>query len=252
MKRAIILLVITAITAALISVTISGTGVTINWGLLSTLLMLGCLSLFMWHTGRQPLSTLAISITATMAALASLGRILLAGLVNVQPATFLVLLSGYVYGSGIGFLVGILTGLVSNFFLGQGPWTPWQMAAWGICGWLGGIAGRGQEEFKTVPFLIISVISAYLFGLLMNTWHWAAFVYPLTWATWLATCAASLLFDTFHAVGNVFFALIFGPPFFRHLMRFRHRFPHIYTLRSDDILHLQEGVEGPDNENTGR
>lgn len=252
MNRAIILFVITAITAALIVVTISGTSVTINWGLLSTLLMLGCLSLFIWHTGRRPLSTLAISITATMAALASLGRILLAGLVNVQPATFLILLSGYVFGSGIGFLVGILTGLVSNFFLGQGPWTPWQMAAWGLCGWLGGIAGRGQEEFKKVPFLIISVFSAYLFGLLMNTWHWAAFVYPLTWATWLVTCAASLLFDTFHAVGNVFFALIFGPPFFRHLMRFLHRFPHIYTPLSDDILRLQEGVEGTDNETTGR
>lgn len=252
MKRAIILLVTTAIIAAMVFITISGMGVTINWGLLSTLLMLGCLSLFIWYAGRRPLSTLAISITATMAALASLGRILLAGLVNVQPATFLVLLSGYVYGSGIGFLVGILTGLVSNFFLGQGPWTPWQMAAWGICGWWGGMAGRGQEEFKTVPFLMISVISAYFFGLLMNTWHWAAFVYPLTWTTWVATCAASLLFDTFHAVGNVFFALIFGPPFFRHLMRFRRRFPHIYTAQYDDILPLQEGVERTDNETTGR
>ncbi len=252
MKRAIILLVIAAITAALVFIAISGAGGAINWGLLSTFLMLGCLSLFIWHTGRRPLSTLAISITATMAALASLGRILLAGLVNVQPATFLILLSGYVFGSGIGFLVGILTGLVSNFFLGQGPWTPWQMAAWGLCGWLGGLAGRGQDEFKKVPFLIISVFSAYLFGLMMNTWHWAALVYPLTWATWLATCAASLLFDTFHAVGNVFFALIFGPPFFRHLLRFRHRFPNIYDPHHDDILQRQEGVEGTDTENTGR
>lgn len=87
----------------------------LNWGLVSTLLLLVILALLMWSTGRQPINTMVISITAALAALASLGRILFASLPSVQPVTFLVLLSGYVFGSGTGFIIGMLTGLISNF-----------------------------------------------------------------------------------------------------------------------------------------
>ena len=106
----------------------------LNWGLVSTLVLLVILALLMWSTGRQPINTMVISVTAALTALAVLGRILFASLPSVQPVTFLVLLSGYVFGSGTGFIVGMLTGLISNFFLGHGPWTLWQMLAWGICG----------------------------------------------------------------------------------------------------------------------
>ena len=105
----------------------------LNWGLVSTLVLLVILALLMWSTGRQPINTMVISVTAALTALAVLGRILFASLPSVQPVTFLVLLSGYVFGSGTGFIVGMLTGLISNFFLGHGPWTLWQMLAW-ICG----------------------------------------------------------------------------------------------------------------------
>ena len=53
------------------------------------------------------------------------------------PTTDIVLLSGYALGGAPGFAVGALAGLVSNFWLGQGPWTPWQMAGWGMTGLLG-------------------------------------------------------------------------------------------------------------------
>lgn len=218
--------------AGLAAISLFGPWGRINWALAGTLLLLLLLALAIWQTGRQPLNVLMISITATLAALSSLSRIVFAGVANVQPATFLILLSGYVFGGRTGFTVGMLTGLVSNFFLGHGPWTPWQMIGWGICGLLGGIAGQTQTEFRLRPFLGLSVLSGYLFGLLMNTWHWLALVYPLTWQTLLATYGASLFFDTLHALGNLVFALLFGPSFFNHLTRFKSRLPQ--TMRAPE------------------
>lgn len=222
----IILVMVIAVTGLLVSMP-HWSMAALNWGLVSTLLLLLILSLLMWYIGSRPLNTLVISVTATMAALASLGRIVFVPAANIQPATFIILLSGYVFGSSTGLVVGMLTGLVSNFFLGHGPWTPWQMISWGMCGLLGGWLGKGTQKFNMVPFLSVSVIAAYLFGIFMNTWHWLNLVYPLTWQTLLATYGASLLFDTFHAVGNIVFAIILGPSFYYHLMRFRRRFPQL-------------------------
>ena len=203
----------------------------LNWGLASTVVLLIFLGLLMWSSGRRTVNTVVISVTATLAAFASLGRIVFAAAASVQPATFLVLLSGYVFGSRIGFIIGILTGLISNFFLGHGPWTLWQMMAWGICGLLGGALGRGKNHLALMPFLVISAGTGYSYGLFMNTWHWLNFVYPLNWQTLMAVWASSFIFDTLHAVGNVIFALVFGPTFFNYLVRYRNRF-----LPADDHL----------------
>jgi hypothetical protein len=62
------------------------------------------------------------------------GRIPFAALPGVQPTSFLVMVSGLVFGPQAGFMIGAMAALASNFFLGQGPWTPWQMLGWGLMG----------------------------------------------------------------------------------------------------------------------
>src|SRR5437588_9703926 len=91
---------------------------------------------FAWYERSRP-DARVVALVATMAALAVIGRIAFAALPNVKPSTDIVLISGYALGAGPGFVVGALTGLVSNFFFGQGPWTVWQMAAWAGAGVLG-------------------------------------------------------------------------------------------------------------------
>jgi energy-coupling factor transport system substrate-specific component len=69
--------------------------------------------------------------TVVLGALAAAGRILFAPIPNFKPVTALCILAGVVFGRRAGFMVGALAALVSNFFFGQGPWTPWQMFALG-------------------------------------------------------------------------------------------------------------------------
>ncbi len=100
---------------------------------------------FAWYEREHP-TTRVLALVATLAALAALGRVAFAPLPNVKPTTDIVLLGGYALGGAPGFAIGAVAALASNLFFGQGPWTPWQMVAWGGCGLLGAgvarIAGR--------------------------------------------------------------------------------------------------------------
>ena len=80
--------------------------------------------------------------TVVLAALASAGRILFAPIPDFKPVSAICIMAGAVFGKRCGFMVGALTALCSNFFFGQGPWTPWQMYAWGMIGYFAGILGQ--------------------------------------------------------------------------------------------------------------
>src|SRR2546429_884238 len=86
-----------------------------------------------------------------MSALAALGRDAFAALPDVKPITAMTFVVGYALGPLPGFTVGALGMLVSNFMLGQGPYTPWQMAAWGMVGLGGALLGRLSTRRRGPP-----------------------------------------------------------------------------------------------------
>ena len=98
---------------------------------------------FAWYERSRPPSQI-VALVAALAALAVAGRLVLAPIPNVVATTDVALFSGYALGGAPGFAVGALAGLISNFWLGQGPWTPWQMAGWGLAGILGAAARTGD------------------------------------------------------------------------------------------------------------
>ena len=196
----------------------------INWALLSALVVGLSILAFFWRFDHAGATSKEIALIATLASLAAVSRIPFAAIMSVQPTTFIVMITGYVFGTRTGFMVGAIAALVSNFFLGQGPWTPWQMFCWGLCGVSAGFLGRKKEEFKLLPFLLLCGIWGYLFGWIMNLWHWLGFVFPLTFKTFIVTYITSFPFDTLHAVGNVVFSLLLGKSFYQVLIRFRKKF----------------------------
>lgn len=75
-----------------------------------------------------------LAIVATMSTLAGILRVPFTAIPGVQPVTFICAVSGYTLGGINGFMVGAMSAFISNFFIGHGPWTPWQMIGWGLCG----------------------------------------------------------------------------------------------------------------------
>lgn len=178
---------------------------------------------FAWYERTHPTSKV-LAMVATLAALAALGRIAFAPIPNVKPTTDIVFLTGYVLGGAPGFAVGALAALSSNLIFGQGPWTPWQMAAWGIVGVLGaGWAGLTRRHLYRIPTAALLVGCAFCYGALTNLSTLTVAGGTPTWGQVIALESSGLPFDTAHAVGNVAFFLAFGPALVRVLLRYRAR-----------------------------
>jgi len=206
-----------------------------NWAVISAIIIfLAILAVFLSYENKE-VNTKEISLIATMATLAAVMRIPFAAIISVQPTTFIVMISGYVFGARAGFMVGAMGALVSNIFLGQGPWTPWQMFAWGLAGWTMGLLGKKQKGFNYFIFTFFAFVWGYLFGWIMNFWHWLGFIYPLTWKTFLATYLISLPSDTLHALSNATFSLIFGKTLYLMLSRYKAKISYAKLDNSKNI-----------------
>ena len=119
--------------------------------------------------GRKPQARELI-IIAVLCGIAVAGRVALFMLPQFKPAVAIVIIAGVAFGGEAGFLVGAMTAFVSNMYFGQGPWTPWQMFAMGIIGFLAGVLFRkGILSRKTVPLTLFGGITTFfIFGSIMN------------------------------------------------------------------------------------
>jgi hypothetical protein len=179
---------------------------------------------FAWYERSHP-SARVLALVATMAALAALGRIAFAPLPNVKPTTDIVLISGAALGGAPGFAVGALAALTSNLFFGQGPWTPWQMAAWGGVGIAGALLHRvTRGRLGRVTLAAACGAAGLAYGAVLNFSTWATYTGDHSLGAYAAIAGTALPFDVAHAAGNVAFALAFGPALLRSLERFRRRF----------------------------
>ena len=167
-----------------------------------------------------PGSSRDLTLVATLGGLAAAGRVLFAPVPGVQPVTVVVAAAGVALGPKRGFAVGALAALSSNFFLGQGPHTPWQMLAWGGCGVAAGLARRVLT--RRLLFAAFCCGLGFAYGTLMDFWHWYGF-WPHTPAALAAVLGAGVAFNTAHAIGNVVLALVAGPELRRVLDRYQRR-----------------------------
>ncbi|HEY7621056.1 MAG TPA: prenyltransferase/squalene oxidase repeat-containing protein [Solirubrobacteraceae bacterium] len=196
-----------------------------TWQLASFAVLAAALAAgFAWYERAHP-SSKVLALVATLAALAALGRVAFAPLPNVKPTTDIVLLSGFALGGAPGFAVGAIAALASNVVFGQGPWTPWQMGAWGLVGLAGaGLGAASGRRMGRIPLAAACGAAGLLYGAILDYSTWVTFSGPRTLSGYLAFSATSLSFNIAHAVGNVLFCLAFGPAFVRALLRFRERF----------------------------
>lgn len=165
-----------------------------------------------------------------LGAIAAAGRVLFAPLPDCKPVSAICILAGAVFGRRCGFMVGALAALVSNFFFGQGPWTPWQMYGWGLVGYLAGVlADAGVFERFWQAVYAYGFCSALLYGVILDSWHVIGYVSPLTWQGALLAYGAGMPFNVVHGVATVAFLLVIWAPWRRKLERIRAK----YALMGD-------------------
>ena len=164
-----------------------------------------------------------IVIIAILAAIAVAGRSVAFMLPEFKPVIALVIITGVCFGGEAGFLVGVVTGFVSNFFFGQGPWTPWQMFSFGIIGFLAGVLfARGRLQSKKSALCVFGAISAFfIYGGIMDTASVLILQGHFNWWLLLASYAAGLGFNAIHALSTVVFLLLLSGPMIEKLERIK-------------------------------
>ncbi len=188
----------------------------------SAILALALAGGFAWYERVRPDARI-VALVGTLAAFAALGRIAFVAFPNVKPTTDIVLVSGYALGGGPGFAVGALAGLASNFFFGQGPWTPWQMAGWGATGVFGaGLAVVTARRIGRWPLAFACAVVGFAFTALQDVGDWVTYSDHSLAALRVYT-GKGVGFDFVHAAGCFAFALAFGPALIRSLSRFTMR-----------------------------
>lgn len=167
-----------------------------------------------------PGSASELALIGALAGIAAAGRVLFAAVPGVQPVTVIAVAAGAALGARAGMAVGATAAFVSNLFLGQGPWTPWQMLAWAGCGLAGALARKAIGGRLT--FALFCAVLGLAFSAFMDLWLWFSF-YPHTWAAFTAVHARGIPFDVAHAIGNLLIALAAGPELRRLLERYGRR-----------------------------
>lgn len=180
---------------------------------LAALLGLGLVALERGGGGAKELS-----LVATLGAVAAAGRVFLHPVPGVQPVTVICLVTGTALGPRAGLAVGPVAGLLSNSFLGQGPWTPPQMALWSAVGLSGALLRPVCR--RAVGLAVVGFAWGVLFGWAMNLWFLASFGPEVSRASLVLAGGRSLPFDLAHATGNAVLALIAGPALLRLLTRY--------------------------------
>jgi energy-coupling factor transport system substrate-specific component len=178
---------------------------------------------FSWYERAKP-SAKVVALVATLAALGALGRVAFAPLPSVKPTTDIVLIAGFVLGGAPGFVVGAVSALASNVFFGQGPFTPWQMVAWGGVGLFGaGLARVFGRDLGRWGLGAACALAGFAYGAFLDFHLWVLYSGSHSLSEYLVLGGQGLPFNIAHAGGNLVFCLAFGPLLVRSLLRYRDR-----------------------------
>lgn len=162
--------------------------------------------IFLWSFEKRKPKTGEIVTLAVMTALAVVGRLAFFMTPQVKPCAAIIIITGVMLGRQSGFLCGALTAFVSGFFFGQGPWTPWQMIAFGIIGFLSGVLFSKKNIKYAYNKWIISIYgflaTFVIYGFILDTA--TVFMYtdtPKT-ETFVATYLSGIGFNLIHAAST--------------------------------------------------
>ncbi len=160
-------------------------------------------------------------VISVLCAIAVAGRAAFFMLPQVKPVVALIIIAGACLGGETGFLVGAVTAFVSNFFAGQGPWTPWQMFALGSIGFMAGLLfEKGPLKKTKTSICIFGFLATFiLYGGIMNPASVLMWQNTVTWKMIATAYGVGLPFDCIHALSTAVFLWFLAKPMMEKLER---------------------------------
>lgn len=184
--------------------------------------VLSCLPL-LYCFERKEHSSKELTVLAVIIAISVVGRFIFAWLPGFKPVTAITVIAAVYLGGESGFVIGSMSAVVSNFYFGQGPWTPFQMFAWGFLGFLAGISAKHLKKSKML-LCVFGAVAGVLYSLTMDIWTtlWVDGCFNITryWASVLSSMPVTVEY----AISNIFFILLLSKPIGEKLERIKKKY----------------------------
>lgn len=190
----------------------------------SIVILIFMLPFFINFEGKK-LDVKIIVILSVLIALGVAGRQAFFMMPQVKPVLAVAIVAGISFGAAEGFITGAMIAFVSNFFFGQGPWTPWQMLAMGMAGLIAGIIFK-PYRYKVAPNkkerLLVSIFglaSGYLYGLIVDLWTLFAYTESPSFGAYVIVKSTAVWYDSILAVSTFIFLWLIYEPMVKKLNR---------------------------------
>ncbi len=174
------------------------------------------MTLFVFFSGyeKKKTGTRRMVIASVMIALCVFGRFI----PLFKPITAVTIITGMYLGSETGFLVGAMSAIISNIFMGQGPWTAFQMLAWGLIGFIAGLLSDPLRKSR-VLLLTYGVVSGIAYSFIMDIWTTLWYSGEFDTAVYLSALVTAIPYTVSYAVSNFIFLMFLAKPFGEKLER---------------------------------
>ena len=181
-------------------------------------LFVAVLSVLLFIAGfeKKEIGARRMVIVSVMVALGVIGRLI----PFFKPITAITVITAMYLGGEAGFLVGALSALISNFYFGQGPWTPFQMLAFGLIGLFAGFISKTLRKSRPL-LLIYGLLSGALYSFLMDVWNVLSYNDGFDIALYIAALITALPHTILYSVSNLVFLWFMAKPFGDKLNRIK-------------------------------
>lgn len=181
---------------------------------ITVIVALLALLLFAAGFDRRRIGSRRLVLGAVFTALAVTGRFI----PFLKPMTAVIIIAGMYTGAETGFLVGSMSALISNFWFGNGPWTPLQMVSLGLIGFFAGVTSPLLKKSRAAV-LIYGALCGIFYSMFMDIWTVTSSTGTIGFSAYLEALYYALIFTVTYAVSNVVYLLLLQPPFGRKLQR---------------------------------
>lgn len=190
----------------------------------TAILVLSMVPFFLQFERRRPQAR-ELTILAVLCASAVAARAAFAFVPQFKPMMGIVMITGIAFGPETGFLAGAISAFVSNFLFGQGPWTPWQMYAYGIGGLLAGVLIPRLIPAKKIP---MSIVGAFLVlcvvGPVLDTSTLFMAMNAMNTGAAGAVYLSGLPMNAIHGAATFLTLLLLGEPILSRLERMKQKY----------------------------
>ena len=137
-----------------------------------------------------------------------------------KPITVITVMTAIYLGGESGFFVGALAAVLSNFYFGQGPWTPFQMLAWGLIGLFAGYLSKWLKKSRGL-LIAYGIMSGVVYSMVMDVWSVVWYNGSFEWGIYKASMITAIPHTVLYAVSNFIFIWFLAKPIVEKLERVR-------------------------------